>query len=421
MTVERNEHGIREQVQAARGESQVANDLELTIEETERRSRSATGVADILAARYGVHPSSVWEMLRSVWTVSEGKPPLTVPEMFSGAQIAAVHRLNPFTREIYVSRDKRDRLMTIIGIDGWIRIVTKTDGYDGFEQDCVVDNKGNLISVETRIYSKHYSRPARYVAEMKEWLPKGGFMWDKGGLKNHMLKILSYRHAARYFSPISSSAVLPEETELFDLEAVESSRANTSVEPESAGTKTQRTAEELNRRRNSASQASAREDKPNGAASSPPEQTRPAEANPGPADRSSSSSDSATVQDWVDSICKSTTRERLNQLSRAIEGANFSTENRTRLSAIIQERRRELCIKWIGESESFEDMETCSDLITLMTQESEIGSETGEELRRILNQRAAELDTGGDVAAPESNEKTGDEIPPEKKQGGTLY
>ncbi|MCK8397432.1 recombinase RecT, partial [Erwinia amylovora] len=47
--------------------------------------------------------------------------------------VANEHRLNPFTREIYAFPDKSGGIQAVVGVDGWIRIVTQNESFDGVE------------------------------------------------------------------------------------------------------------------------------------------------------------------------------------------------------------------------------------------------------------------------------------------------
>jgi hypothetical protein len=161
----------------------------------------------------GVPPERVCDILRNVWTVSQGQPPLTDAEMFLGMSMIARFGLDPVGKEVYVTRTKRG-LCCIIGIDGWIKILDRTEGYDGFEQDEEFDEAGNLVCIETRIYSTKRSRPAKYRAYMREYSKVSGNV--AGLIPMHMLGIFSLHHAARRFTPVGGSLVSQEEARWMD-------------------------------------------------------------------------------------------------------------------------------------------------------------------------------------------------------------
>lgn len=172
--------------------------LDRTIEETiQSRQQTITGRA---AKRLGLPPSKLLEMMRQIWKVANGQPPLTDHELFIGLSMVAKYDLDPTCREIYVTRGKDGKLMVVVGIDGWVKILDRTKHYDGHEQELQFDEAGNIEWVETRIYSTKRSRPTVYKAFWKEYAALCGFMGNK--IPIHMLRLFSLHHATRLFTPI---------------------------------------------------------------------------------------------------------------------------------------------------------------------------------------------------------------------------
>lgn len=184
----------------------VDANLDAVIAATQTRRRTLVeGAATVL----GVMPNQVIPLLRNVWTVSKGQEQLTDSEMFSGISMIARYELDPIAREIYVTRSKDGRLMTVIGVDGWIKILDRTDHYDGMVQTFHENADGVVDWIETAIYSTKRKHPAVYRAYMVEYLRVAGF--TAGKLPVHMLGIFSLRHAARRFTPLSGFIVTEEE------------------------------------------------------------------------------------------------------------------------------------------------------------------------------------------------------------------
>ena len=169
--------------------------LDQTIAATSARAASTRAKA---AAFLGCDPKKISDVLRGVWTVTKGEPVLTDQELIVGMALVARYELDPFAREIYVTRGKKG-LMVILGIDGWIRVLDRTEHYDGFEQEEEFED-GKLVSVTTRIFSTKHSHPAAYTARMSEYLKLGGFVANTCPM--HMLGIFSLKHAARRFVPL---------------------------------------------------------------------------------------------------------------------------------------------------------------------------------------------------------------------------
>lgn len=188
-------------------EANEGKTLEAAIQATEQRR---VGITKTAAAFLGIPHEKVFELLGNVWTTSKGQPPLTKEEMFAGISMIARFELDPISREIYVTRDNKGRLMTIIGVDGWIKILDRTDHYDGFEQEVEWNEGGTAVEwVETRIYSTKRGHPAVYRAFTKEYIKVAGYMNEK--LPWHMLRIFSLRHAARLFVPLGGNVMTEEE------------------------------------------------------------------------------------------------------------------------------------------------------------------------------------------------------------------
>jgi len=182
--------------------------LDEAIAITQRRSiRNAT------ADRLEVPHDKVCDLLRNVWSVTKGNPPLTDQEMFSGMSMIARFDLDPIAREVYVTRDNKGRLMTIVALDGWMKILDRTDHYDGFETLMKWEDEAEtkIKSVTVTIHSTKRSHPAVYEAFEKEYAKLGGFM--RGNIPWHMLRIFALRHAARLFTPLGGNVMLQEEAD----------------------------------------------------------------------------------------------------------------------------------------------------------------------------------------------------------------
>lgn len=184
--------------------------LDQVIRESER-GKTVRGQASAFLC---IPEAKIYDVLRNVWKPPKGQEPFTDRELFTGMVLVGKYGLDPFAREIYVTRGK-DGLMIVIGIDGWIKVLDRTEGYDGFEQDLHWSDDGKLLEyVETRIFSTKRSRPTVYRGYAQEYGRLGGFMLGK--IPWHMLRLFSLRHAARLFTPIGASVVTEEEARWMD-------------------------------------------------------------------------------------------------------------------------------------------------------------------------------------------------------------
>ena len=124
----------------------------------------------------GVKTDAVYEYLRDLW-VSDG-PELTDQELNQGIALIAKFDLDPIAREIYVKRTPEGRTLAVVTIDGWVKILDRCDHYDGFRQLHRTDSDGDVVCVETRIYSKNRKYPAAYRAYRTEYEAIAG-MWTE--------------------------------------------------------------------------------------------------------------------------------------------------------------------------------------------------------------------------------------------------
>lgn len=194
-------------------EVEYQSDLDALVSETERRR----GIRDRAAELIGCKSPSLFDLLRKQWPVKG--TPLTDLELFQAVSLIARYELDPLIKEIHCSRDSRGRILVIVGIDGWIKILHRTEGYDGHEQSIEWGDDGQLVSVTTTVYSKLRSHPITYVAYWTEYAKIGGFIKDS--MPSHMLRVFSLRHAARQFAPIGGNVVTQEEARYMQSEVPE--------------------------------------------------------------------------------------------------------------------------------------------------------------------------------------------------------
>ncbi len=163
----------------------------------------------------GTKPAMIFDLLRGVWPTGKNKhtgdpnPPLSNEEITSGLALIARYELDPFAKEIYVTRSK-GKALVIIGIDGWVKVVDRTPGYDGFEVEIKWKDEAETQAewVETRIFSTKRSHPAVYRAFAREYAKVSGVVADD--LPIHMLRIFSFHHAVRLFTPIGGATSVDE-------------------------------------------------------------------------------------------------------------------------------------------------------------------------------------------------------------------
>lgn len=207
--------------QTATQQTQQAQPLDRVLEQTTRQQSLAGDAARFL----GVRADRLFDYLRNVWKTSKGQPPLTDQEMGVGIGLIARYELDPIAREVYVTRGKGG-IFAIVSIDGWLKVLDRTDHYDGFTVEIHHDDHGQIDWVETAIHSTKRKHPAIYRAYAAEYARVAGMVAKD--MPSHMLRIFSLRHAARLFAPLSASVTTEEEVRYIEqqAEAAEAPRVN---------------------------------------------------------------------------------------------------------------------------------------------------------------------------------------------------
>ena len=116
------------------------------------------GVLGAMAERYGIQPDRLQPALEKLWSVKEREI------LVSLCIVANQYGLNPFTREIYAFTDKGGKVVPVVGVDGWIRIINEHPMFDGLETTTASDGE----SVTCTIWRKDRTRPITVTEYMRE-------------------------------------------------------------------------------------------------------------------------------------------------------------------------------------------------------------------------------------------------------------
>lgn len=105
----------------------------------------------------------------------QGDPiPFSSGEVQAFLTVARRYGLDPLAKEIYCSRDKWNKLLIVVGVDGWIKIMNSRPEFDGIEFEMVEDKKGDPHSVIATIFRKDRSRPYKITEYFSECNQKIG-------------------------------------------------------------------------------------------------------------------------------------------------------------------------------------------------------------------------------------------------------
>ena len=133
----------------------------------------------IIAQNSGTTPEEIKDVLSGMIISAKGQhgAKATDAELAVVAGVCATYSLNPLVKEAYafISGGK---LQVMIGIDGWLKVMTRHPDFDGIEYDYEWDGK-ELVSITAKIYTKSRSRPTCVTEWMSECRQPKSDAWNK--------------------------------------------------------------------------------------------------------------------------------------------------------------------------------------------------------------------------------------------------
>lgn len=152
---------------------------------TEKKS-----VIEFMAGKYGMERAAFEAVIKE--TVMPGN--VKNEEFVAFLSVAKEYDLNPLTKEIYAFA-KGGRVVPIVPIDGWSRIINRRPELDGIEFNDVVEG-GKVISIECKIYRKDRAKPISATEYLEECNVDSSPAWKKW--PRRMLRHKALIQAARY-------------------------------------------------------------------------------------------------------------------------------------------------------------------------------------------------------------------------------
>ena len=141
-------------------------------------SEEKEGLLAVMGARYNIIPSKLLPALNKVWGVKDE------PTLISLCIVAEQYGLNPFTNEIYAFENKRNgKIVPVVGIDGWSRIINEHPQFDGMEVTVTPDGEEATCT----IWRKDRNHPIT-VTEYKRECYRQTDPW-----KTHPLRMLRHK------------------------------------------------------------------------------------------------------------------------------------------------------------------------------------------------------------------------------------
>jgi len=156
-------------------------------------TKTALSLFGRLGERYGVPPGNLLATMKdTVFNPGKDKngapkAPFSDTELVAALILAEQYDLNPFAREIYVARGEGGRLLVIVPVDGWSKIVNRRNDYDGVDFEHIEGEGGKLKAVTGRMYVKGRRRPV----EVTEWMSE--CYRDTGPWNSHPRRMLRHK------------------------------------------------------------------------------------------------------------------------------------------------------------------------------------------------------------------------------------
>lgn len=147
---------------------------------------------EVMASKVQMDPIAFQKTLTE--TAFKADPPLSVPEFAAACVICNKYDLDPICKEIHVTRS-RGRLLTMVGIDGWLKIAQRSGQLDGIEFEEQFTDDGEIHAVKCSVFRKDQSRPTVYTAYRKEY-DKQNEVWKSYTIR--MLRHKAAKEALRY-------------------------------------------------------------------------------------------------------------------------------------------------------------------------------------------------------------------------------
>lgn len=133
----------------------------------------------VIAQNSGTSPDEIKEVLSGMIISAKAQhgAKATDAELAVVAGVCATYSLNPLVKEAYafISGGK---LQVMIGIDGWLKVMTRHPEFDGIEYDYEWNGK-DLVSVTAKIYTKSRSRPVCVTEWLEECRQPKSDAWNK--------------------------------------------------------------------------------------------------------------------------------------------------------------------------------------------------------------------------------------------------
>jgi phage recombination protein Bet len=170
---------------------------------------------EVMASKLNVEPSKLLGTLKQ--TVFKNA---TDEELLALVVVSNEYGLNPLLKELYAFPAKGGGIVPVVSVDGWNKIMTRQEDFDGIEFSLIDDDVGNPYSCTATIYLKGRTKPVVITEYFSECFRKTE-PWEK--MPRRMLRHKALIQASRVAFGFSG---IRDEDEAIDVAATVVERVN---------------------------------------------------------------------------------------------------------------------------------------------------------------------------------------------------
>jgi len=171
------------------------------------------GLVALLAGKFNLEPTKFYSVIKNTVMPNSATP----EDVAAFLMVSKEYGLNPILREIHAFPKKGGGIQTVVGIDGWAKLICGNKDFDGMEFGYEEHPSGKKpLSVTCTLYRKSCSRPT-VVTEYYEECFRNTEPWK--GMPRRMLRHKALMQCGRIAFGISG---IMDEDEANDIREVDS-------------------------------------------------------------------------------------------------------------------------------------------------------------------------------------------------------
>lgn len=179
------------------------------------------GLTAVLAKKFDMEPRQFLDTIKSTVMPSNA----TNEEVCTFLMVAREYGFNPLLREIHAFPKKGGGICTVVGVDGWAKLICGNKNFDGTEFEYEFDKNGLPVSTTCTLYRKDCQRPVK-VTEYFAECSRNTDPWKT--MPRRMLRHKALMQCGRYAFGLSG---IVDEDEAEDMKEVEARVVDDPLKP----------------------------------------------------------------------------------------------------------------------------------------------------------------------------------------------